>query len=271
MSSLSLPEAVARYAPDGSRVYLGNFGAQLFCVGHELIRQGRRELDIVIASGGVLLDQLFGACVVRTATFGHCWSPVGPAPAWNFRRLAESGAAAGRLHELPLGWLTAALAAGAQQLPFMPVPDLPGTGYVTEDWPGGRTQVVQTSFGPARVISAEVPDVTFVHADLADADGNATIRGPLGEIVLATQAARATIVVAEEMVPTAEVLAAGVTLPALVVDAVVTRPGAVRPDGAVGRYDRDVAAYRSYSAASRTADGFRQWLRAEVLDHPEVP
>ena len=96
MASLSLPEAVAAYAPDGARVYLGNFGAQLFCVGHELIRQRRRELDVVIASGGLLLDQLFGAGLVRTATFGHCWSPVGPTPAWNFRRLAESGAAVGR-------------------------------------------------------------------------------------------------------------------------------------------------------------------------------
>jgi glutaconate CoA-transferase, subunit A len=270
MSSLSLPEAVAQYARDGSRVYLGNFGAQLFCVGHELIRQGRRELDIVIASGGLLLDQLFGAGVVRSATFGHCWSPVGPAPAWNFRRLAESGAAAGRLHELPLGWLTAALAAGAQQLPFMPVPDLPGTGYVAEDWTGGRTQVVETSFGAARVISAEVPDVAFVHADLADAEGNATIRGPLGETVHAVQAARVTVVVAEEIVPAAEVLAAGVTLPALLVDAVVARAGAVRPDGALGRYDRDVSAYRHYSAASRTVAGFREWLHAEVLDHPEA-
>lgn len=271
MSQLSLAQAVARYAPDGARVYLGNFGAQLFCVGHELIRQERLELDVVIASGGLLLDQLFGAGVVRTATFGHCWSPVGPAPAWNFRRLAESGAAGGRLHELPLGWLTAGLAAGAQQLPFMPVPDLPGTGYVTEDWTGGRTQVIQTSFGSARVVSAEIPDVAFVHADLADADGNATIRGPLGETVLAAQAARATVVVAEEVVPTPDVLAAGVTLPALVVNAVVACPGAVRPDGAVGRYDRDVTAYRRYSAASRTVAGFRQWLSAEVLRLPEAP
>jgi glutaconate CoA-transferase, subunit A len=271
MASLSLPEAVAAYAPDGARVYLGNFGAQLFCVGHELIRQRRRELDVVIASGGLLLDQLFGAGLVRTATFGHCWSPVGPAPAWNFRRLAESGAAAGRLHELPLGWFTAALAAGAQQLPFMAVPDLPGTGYVTEDWPGGRTHVAETPFGSARVIAAEVPDVAFVHADLADAAGNAAIRGPLGETVLAAQAARATVVVAEAVVPTAEVLAAGVTIPGLIVDAVVERPGAVWPDGAIGRYDRDVAAYRRYSAASRTIDGFGQWLRAEVLDHQETP
>jgi glutaconate CoA-transferase, subunit A len=271
MPSLSLPEAVARYVPDGARVYLGNFGAQLFCAGHELIRQGRRDLDVVVSSGGLLLDQLFGAGLVRTATFSHCWSPVGPAAAWNFRRLAESGAAAGRLHELPLGWLNAALAAGAQQLPFMPVPDLPGTGYVTEDWPGGRTQVIETPFGSARVISAEVPDIAFVHADLADAGGNAAIRGPLGETVLAAQAARATVVVAEQVVPTAEVLAAGVTLPGLVVDAVVERPGAVGPDGAVGRYDRDVAAYRHYSAASRTADGFRQWLRTEVLQRPEAP
>jgi glutaconate CoA-transferase subunit A len=142
---------------------------------------------------------------------------------------------------------------------------------VTEDWPGGRTHVVETPFGSARVIAAEVPDVAFVHADLADAAGNAAIRGPLGETVLAAQAARATVVVAEAVVPTAEVLAAGVTIPGLIVDAVVERPGAVRPDGAIGRYDRDVAAYRRYSAASRTVDGFGQWLRAEVLDHQETP
>jgi len=67
------------------------------------------------------------------------------------------------------------------------------------------------------------------------------------------------------------VLAAGVSIPALLVDAVVESPGAVWPDGAVDRYDRDVAAYRRYSAASRTVDGFRQWLRTEMLDRPEAP
>jgi glutaconate CoA-transferase subunit A len=262
---LELADAVDRYAPDGARVYIGNFGAQLFAVGHELIRRRRQELHAVIASGGLLLDQLFGAGVLRGATFGHCWSPVGPAPAWNFRRLAEGGHASIELHELSLGFFSAALAAGAQGLPFMPVPDLPGTGFVDEDWTGGRIAVAETQFGAARVVAAEVPDVAFVHADLADAAGNAVIRGPLGEVGLAAQAARAVVLVAEEIASAEQVAAAGVTIPGLLVDAVVERPGAVRPDGTIGRYDRDVTAYDRYSRASRTPEGFRQWLADEVL------
>jgi glutaconate CoA-transferase subunit A len=263
--ALDLAEAVRRHVQDGSRVYIGNFGAQLFCVGHELIRQGRRGLHAVIASGGLLLDQLLGAGVLSSATFGHCWSPVGPTPAYNFRRFAESGDTSVALHELSLGLFSAALMAGAYDLPFMPVSDLAGAGYIDEDWTGGRTSWVDCAFGGARVISAEVPDVAFIHVDIADADGNGVIRGPLGEVVLAAQAARSVVLVAEQTVPGEEVRRAGVTIPGLLVDTVVELPGAVLPDGAIGRYDRDVAAYERYSAKSRTPDGFAGWLRDEVL------
>ena len=84
----------------------------------------------MIASGGLLMDQLLGAGVLRSATYGHCWSPVGPSPAWNFRRAAESGDSSVRLHELSLGMMAAALTAGAWDVPFMPVPRAAGTGYV---------------------------------------------------------------------------------------------------------------------------------------------
>ncbi|MEN3270163.1 MAG: glutaconate CoA-transferase, subunit [Pseudonocardia sp.] len=78
---LSLADAVRRHVRPGVRVYLGNFGAQLFSVGHEIIRQGCSHLDVVIASGGLLMDQMLGAGVLRSATFAHCWSPVGrPGP-----------------------------------------------------------------------------------------------------------------------------------------------------------------------------------------------
>ena len=141
--TLTLSEAVTRYVPTGARVYLGNFGAQLFCVGHEMVRQRLRDIDLVIASGGLLMDQLIGAGILRSATYGHCWSAVGPAPAWNFRRAAEAGDTSVQMHEMSLGVLTAALTAGAWGVPFMPVPDLPGTGYVDEDWPQGRLGVAQ--------------------------------------------------------------------------------------------------------------------------------
>ncbi|HLU60380.1 MAG TPA: CoA-transferase [Pseudonocardia sp.] len=261
---LGLADAVRAHVRPGTRVYLGNFGAQLFCVGHEVIRQGVRDVDLVIASGGLLMDQLLGAGVLRSATFGHCWSPVGPAPAHNFRRAAEGGAPVA-LHEMSLGLLTAALTAGAWGVPFLPVPDRAGTGYVDEDWTRGLLDTATCRFGTSRVVRAEVPDVAFVHADLADADGNGVVRGPLGEVVVAAQAARAVVLVAEELAPAETVRAAGITIPGLLVSAVVHHPGALAPDGALGRYDRDVAAYERYARRAATPEGFRSWLEEEVL------
>lgn len=268
MKALTLEDAVSSYVEPGSRVYLGNFGAQLFCVGHELIRQRVRDLDAVIASGGLLMDQLLGAGVLRSATYGHCWSPVGPAPAWNFRRAAEADQRTVAMHEMSLGLLTAALTAGAWGVPFMPVPDLPGTGYVDEDWPAGRLAMAQSAFGNARVVRAEVPDVAFVHVDQVDEDGNGVVRGPVGETVAAAQATRRLVLVAEEVRPASDVRKAGITIPGLLVSAYVHQPGGVAPDGTIGRYDRDVTAYLRYSERSSTVQGFEDWLADEVLRTP---
>lgn len=258
-----LPSAVKRFVRPGTSVYLGNFGAQLFSVGHEMIRQRVTGVDAVIASGGLLMDQLLGAQVLRSATYGHCWSPVGPSPAWNFRRSAESGDTTVTLHEMSLGMMTAALTAGAWGVPFMPVPALPGTGYVTEDWPRGRRAQAGCEFGTADVVAAITPDVVFIHVDLADAEGNGNIRGPVGEVLVAAEASTAVVMVAEEIVDSREVRRAGVTVPGLLTTNVVRHPGAVAPDGAIGRYDRDVSAYARYVECAATAEGFTDWL-AEV-------
>ena len=251
-----LATAVTRHATPGSTVYLGNFGAQLFCVGHELIRQQVSGIDAVMASGGLLMDQLLGADVLRSVSYGHCWSPVGPSPAWNFRRAAERGDRSVAMHEMSLGMLTA----GAWGVPFMPVPPLDGTGYVTEDWPRGRRARVTSAFGECDVVAAIAPDVAFVHADIVDEQGNAAIRGPLGEVLLAAQASRTVVVVAEQIVAPEQVREAGVVIPGLLVSAVVAQPGAVRPDGAIGRYDRDVATYADYVATAATVEGFAAWV-----------
>ncbi|TXK38955.1 CoA transferase subunit A [Nonomuraea sp. C10] len=261
---IGLPEAVTAHVQPGRTVYLGNFGAQLFAVGHEIIRQGRTGLHVVVGSGGILLDQLLGAGALASATFGHCWSPVGPGPTWNFRRAAESGDRAVTLYELSLGLMTAALTAGAWGVPFMPVPGLPGTGYTDEDWPNGRMSRVDTAFGTADIVAAITPDVAFVHVDQADADGNGVIRGPLGEALVAAQAARALVLVAEEVVGTEAARRAGIVIPGVLTTAVVHHPGAVAPDGTIGRYERDVAAYERYVAGTSTPEGFAAWLSEHV-------
>ena len=257
---LSLIEAVDRFVVDGAQVFIGNFGSQLFAVGHALVRRRARDLDLVLSSGGILLDQLLGAGVVRSAIFAHCWSPVGPSPTYEFRRIAESGDDSCIFHELSLGHLAAALTGGGWGVPFMCVPDLTGTGYAEEDWSRGLLTRVDSGFGPATVVRSIRPDVAFVHVDTADADGNAIIRGPLGDAVLAARAARVVVLVAEEVRDDGSVVERGPDLPGLLVDAVVRHAGAVAPDGAAGRYPRDVAAYEEYAREARTPEGLSSWL-----------
>lgn len=256
---MTLADAVERHVRPGTSVYLGNFGAQLFSVGHEMIRQDIHCIDAVIASGGLLMDQLLGAKVLRSATYGHCWSPVGPSPAWNFRRAAESGDDSVELYEMSLGLMTAALTAGAWGVPFMPVPSLPGTGYTDEDWTNGRLSKVSTEYGNAAIVRALSPEVAFVHVDKADAQGNGSLNGPLGEVLLAAQAARTVVIIAEEIVRTEEILAGKIIIPGLLTTAVVHHPGAVAPDGVIGRYDRDVATYEDYVSRAATPEGFAAW------------
>lgn len=259
---MTVAESVAEHVGNGATVHMGNFGAQLFAVGHELIRQGRSSLHAIVASGGILLDQLLGAGVLAAATFSHCWSPIGPAPASCFRRVVESGGGGVTFHELSLGTLTAGLTAAAWGIPFMPMRELHGTGYADEDWTGGATGTASSPFGKAAVVRALTADIAFLHVDAVTSAGDGLMRTPRSEAVVAAQAAAKVVVVAEELVDDEVALSepTAVALPGLLVDAIVIAPGALHPDGAAGRYDRDVGFYENYAAAARTEVGFELWL-----------
>src|SRR3989441_8683461 len=63
---ISMQQAVAEHVPSGSMVLLGAQLEQMipFAAGHELIRQGRRDLTLVGPISDILFDQLIGAgCV----------------------------------------------------------------------------------------------------------------------------------------------------------------------------------------------------------------
>lgn len=241
---LDLAEAVSAHVADGDCVWLGNFGTQLFAVGRQLIEQGRRDLHVVIGSGGLLLDQLIDAGVVAEATFSHCWSPVGPHSTRAFRAAWEQNSHI-RFHELSLATLDAALGAAAAGVPFAAVALAPDSDYLGFS-PDDLAQI-ESPFGSATVVRALRPDVAFAHALCADAWGNAALGAPAGEAPSAIAAAQRTVVVAEELCDTAAVAAAGITVPGVLVDAVVEFPGAAHPDGVAGRYPRDVDAYERYA------------------------
>src|SRR6202162_5716247 len=86
---LSLAEAIDRCVPDGASVALGMALESLipFAAGHELIRQRRRDLELIGPISDMLFDQLIGAGCVRRITaawvgnvsegLGHCYRRAG--------------------------------------------------------------------------------------------------------------------------------------------------------------------------------------------------
>src|SRR6202040_4323771 len=86
----TMREAIARHVPSGSMVLLGAQLEQMipFAAGHEIIRQGRRDLTLVGPISDILFDQMIGAgCVSRVmaAWVGNASAGVG----YCFRRAVE--------------------------------------------------------------------------------------------------------------------------------------------------------------------------------------
>ncbi|MFT3874142.1 MAG: CoA-transferase [Nocardioides sp.] len=240
----------------GEKIYLGNFGSQLFSVGHEMLRQRCSGLHLIMGSGSILLDQLIAGGVTDEITISHCWNPIGPAPAHHFVSAVQRGI---RINELSLGAFAAGLTAGAWDVPFLPTSDLTRTDYVAGDRSSGLLGEVKSPWGSCSVVAAIRPDLAFVHVDRATTEGNAVLAQPASDALAAAQAARRLVLVAEEIV---DRLPGPADVPGAIVDAVVHHPRAVHPDGCPGRYPRDVSAYQEYAHVCTDSIAAAAWRPA---------
>jgi glutaconate CoA-transferase subunit A len=266
---LSLSEAVHRFVPDGASVVMGAALESLipFAAGHEMIRQGKRDLTLIGPISDMLFDQLIGAgCVatIRAAWVGNVSAGLGH----NYRRAAEHGIPRPvRTEDQSNFSISLALLAGAMGLPYLPTRSLVGTDIVRRN-PEWREE--RSPFGdePLVLVPALVPEVTVLHAQRCDEDGNIHAWGNLGVSREALMAARATIVLAEEIVAR-EVIASDpnrVLGPSHKVVAVVESPGGAHPSPVQGHYNRDHAVFHEYHSLTRTEEGFGEWLRHWVLE-----
>src|SRR5690349_22502815 len=85
-------QAIARFVADGASVALGMALESLipFAAGHELIRQQRRELELIGPISDMLFDQLIGAGRVRRITAAWVGN-VSAGLGHNYRRAVEQG------------------------------------------------------------------------------------------------------------------------------------------------------------------------------------
>jgi glutaconate CoA-transferase subunit A len=151
--------------------------------------------------------------------------------------------------------------AGAAKLPFYPVRSFAGS-----DLPSVNPLIRQVDDpyggGPVYVVPPLHPDVSILHVQRADAQGNAQLWGLLGMQAEAAFAAQRVIVVAEEIVDEAVIRQDPnrTAIPDLVVDAVVHEPYGAHPSYVQGYYDRDGDFYLQWDRLSRSHDGVLVWL-----------
>ncbi len=256
----SLPDAVAELVSDGDTVALEGFTHLIpVTAGHEIIRQGRRDLTLVRMTPDIVYDQLIGAGCARKLVFSWGGNPgVGSLP--RFRDAVERGWPRPlEIEEHSHAGMANRYAASAAGLPFAVM-----RGYAGTDLPQ-RTPTIKSVTCPfTGEALAAVPaldlDVGIVHAQRADRDGNVQLWGLCGVQKETVLAARRSLVTVEEVVDALEPMPDQVVLPAWTVTAVAHVPGGARPSYAAGYYDRDNDAYREWDEIARDRDRFGAWL-----------
>jgi glutaconate CoA-transferase subunit A len=263
---LTMREAVAD-VPNGAAVALGLQMEQMipFAAGHEIIRQKRRGLTLIGPISDILFDQLIGAgCVekVIAAWVGN----VMMGSAYSFRRAVEQDGM--KVFNMTNFTVALALQAGAMGVPFMPTRTALGSDMAREN---GFFAEISSPFetngrGQLHAVRALNPDVTIVHVQRADREGNAHCWGNFGVMIEGVRAAKRVIVVAEEIVEP-EVIASDpnrTVIPGFLVTAVVECQYGAHPSPVQGYYKRDDAFFRQYHEQTKTKADTDAWLQRWV-------
>ena len=300
MSKLvTMRQAIAKHVLDGSSVALGLQLEQMipFAAGHEIMRQRKKDLTLIGPISDILFDQMIGGgCVGRVIA---AWvGNVMMGSAYNFRRAVEQEGLA--VTNMTNFTIALALQAGAMGVPFLPTLTAMGSdvakgneffakirdpffssppeersdeGALPGRGASNKVEVPRSARDGSNehvlhAIKAIRPDVTIVHVQRADADGNAHCWGNFGVMIEAVRAARKVIVCAEEIVP-AEVIASDpnrTVIPGFLVTAVVESRYGAHPSPVQGYYKRDDAFFRQYHQQSKSKQDFENWAKRWVYD-----
>lgn len=265
MPFLSLREAITTHVADGASVALEGFTHLIpFAAGHELIRQGKRDLHLIRMTPDLVYDQLIGMGCARKLTFSWGGNP-GVGSLHRLRDAVEhQWPRRIELDEHSHAGMAAAYCAGAARLPFGML-----RGYVDNDLDQANARIrrVECPFTGERLaaLPALNPDVTILHAQRADRAGNVALHGIVGAAREAAMAASTLIVTVEEIVDALPPAMNGIVIPHWVVTAVAHSPGGAYPSYAHGYYARDNAFYQQWDAIARDRATFEAWMRAHVL------
>ncbi len=264
---MSMKEAIGKFVNDGDAAYLAGFTHLIpFAAGHEIIRQGKKDLTLARATPDIIYDQMIAAGCAKKIIFSYAGNP-GVGSLRCFRRATEKGIPKPlEIEEYTHFDLSGRLFAGATNMPFLPVrsnlgSDLPANNpnikLVLDPYTGHGVSVVP----PLK------PDVAVVHVQRCDAAGNAHIWGIVGEQKDAAFAAKKVILTAEEIVDEQTIRSDPnrTLIPDFIVHAVVHEPWAAHPSYTQGYYDRDNEFYVAWDEITKEHDTTMRYLQEWVF------
>lgn len=265
---MSMAEAIGRFVQDGMSVVMGTALESLipFAAGHEIIRQGKKDLTLVGPISDMLFDQIIGAGCARRARVAWIGN-VSMGSSYNFRRAVEEGVP-GLLEVEDHSNLTICMAlhAAALGVPFLPTRTALGSGILE------RNKNIEPMIAPftgekLAAVRAIAPDVAILQVQRCDAEGNAHLWGNTGVTVDAANASRSVVLITEEVVSSNVIRSDPnrTLIPGFLISAVVHEPFGSHPSPVQGYWSRDHQAYIDYHGETRTRAGFERWLETWVL------
>ena len=256
---ISLKKAISEFVNDGDVVYAAGFTHLIqFAAGHEIIRQGKRNLTLARATPDLIYDQMVAAGCASKVIFSYMGNPgVGSL------RIVRAAIEKGELEweEYSHFGMITRLQAGASGLPFLPMNQ---TGAADLEKANPLIKRIPDPYGGKDVIVVPAlnPDVAIVHVQRADENGNAHLWGIIGEQKEAAFAAKKVILTAEEIVEE-EVIRSDpnrTMIPGIVVSAVCHVPFASHPSYSQGYYDRDNEFYLAWDKISESKESVQAYL-----------
>lgn len=273
MALVTLAEAIARHVQDGQSLALEGFTHLIpFAAGHEIIRQRRKDLHLIRMTPDLIYDQMIGMGCASSLTFSWGGNPgVG-----SLHRLRDAVENAWprplAIRERSHAEMAVAYTAGAGGMPCGLMRRYVDTDLARIPDPGVQPIECPFTGDSLMAVPAINPDVTIVHAQQVDREGNVLMRGIVGAAREAAMAARSLIVTVEERVERLQADMNGVVLPGFLVTAVALVPGGAYPSYALGYYPRDNSFYIAWDNIARDRKAFQDWMERYVLgvrDHAE--
>lgn len=263
---LSLRDAMAHHVRDGMSVALEGFTHLIpFAAAHELIRQERRDLTLIRMTPDLIYDQMIGMGCASSLVFSWGGNP-GVGSLHRLRDAIEKGWPRPlAIDEQSHAGMAARYTAGASGLPFGML-----KGYTGTDLPVANAERISTVTCPftgeaLTALPAINPDVTILHAQRADREGNVWLKGIVGASREAAMAARTLVFTVEEVVDDLGAPMNAFVIPSWQVAAIAVVPGGAYPSYALGHYPRDNAFYLAWDEIARSREPFTAWMEQHVI------